>query len=295
MYKAIMGKYHKWCFTIIQKEYDCTTEYWEKLIDAETAGVIFVVAEKEKAPETGTMHIQGYVHFKYQKTMQAVKKWLQCPFVHLEQAGGSDRQNDTYCAKEQGQYGPVYRHGDPDCSTEKKKSLDSISDMIATPGVTLATIIDTVGMGQFARASNAIPRAMEEMRRPKGLGRPKLMIFTDIKVLEELFANPDHTDKTFEPRIDHKTKDFYFDHYLHQPYIVISCREQELAESSLDRIMSAYPRSYNTKGGTIQSVKPDFVYWHFLGGLSKKFETTLKEKYGATCTRPAANPYQNML
>jgi len=120
IYKEIMSKYQKWCFTIIQKDYDCTEEYWLKLVDADTNSVIFVVAEKEKAPETGSMHIQGYVHFKHQKTMSAVKKWMQCSFVHLEAAGGSDRQNDTYCTKEMGQYGPVYRYGDPDSSTEKK-------------------------------------------------------------------------------------------------------------------------------------------------------------------------------
>lgn len=173
--------------------------------------------------------------------------------------------------------------------------MDSITDLISDPSCTLATIIDTVGMGTFARSSNAIPRAMEVMRRPTHIGRPKLRIFTDGAVIEQLLSDPELEKCTYEPRIDFKTKDFYFDHYTHEAYILISCHAKDINPASLDRLMSAYPRSYNTKGGSIQKVKPQFVYWHFTGGLTKEFQTELVSKYGAESIRPTPSAAESKI
>lgn len=51
-------------------------------------------------PPPYTQHLQGYVQFKSQKTMSAVKKYFNSKRYHLEPSKGNAQQNITYCSKE---------------------------------------------------------------------------------------------------------------------------------------------------------------------------------------------------
>jgi len=56
------------------------------------------IYQYEKAPETGTLHIQGYVHFEKKRTLRQVRSLL--PTAHWERAKGTAEQNRKYCSKE---------------------------------------------------------------------------------------------------------------------------------------------------------------------------------------------------
>lgn len=81
-----------WCFTI--NHYNDTEV---SLLDA--VPCTYLVYGKEVG-ESGTPHLQGYVVFKSQKTMTAVKKTLGFGRAHLERANGSHEAASAYCKKE---------------------------------------------------------------------------------------------------------------------------------------------------------------------------------------------------
>jgi len=57
----------------------------------------YIVAGEERAPGTGTPHIQGYVVWREGRTESAVRRSL--PGCHITIARGSHTQNDQYCRK----------------------------------------------------------------------------------------------------------------------------------------------------------------------------------------------------
>ena len=68
-----------------------------------------------------TPHLQGYVQFKSQKTMSAVKKQLGSNRYHLEPSKGNAQQNITYCSKEDTN---PYIYGTPKLGKGKGKRND---------------------------------------------------------------------------------------------------------------------------------------------------------------------------
>ena len=76
----------------------------------------YLVWEVERAPTTGTEHIQGYVRFTGRFRMEQAKRLLH-QGAHLQPARGSEEQNRTYCLKdgteheEHGEFDPAIRQG----------------------------------------------------------------------------------------------------------------------------------------------------------------------------------------
>lgn len=58
----------------------------------------YLIAGLERAPQTGTEHVQGYVVFKARKQLPGVKKIY--PRAHIEACVGTPQQNIKYCKKE---------------------------------------------------------------------------------------------------------------------------------------------------------------------------------------------------
>lgn len=59
---------------------------------------VFIVIGKEVAPETGTLHLQGYIRWKNPRTWQKIKDIS--PGAHVETARGNAQANYNYCSKE---------------------------------------------------------------------------------------------------------------------------------------------------------------------------------------------------
>lgn len=67
----------------------------------------YIVYGRERAPSTGTQHLQGYVYWSNGKTNTAARRIL--PGCHIERARGTFAQNYAYCTKE----GDFVARGDP--------------------------------------------------------------------------------------------------------------------------------------------------------------------------------------
>lgn len=88
-----MGKSGKrWCFTV-NNFTDNEVELLKK-----TQAVKYMIVGIE-CGENGTPHLQGYVRFAKVQRFNAVKKIVGVR-AHIEQARGSELQNDEYCRKD---------------------------------------------------------------------------------------------------------------------------------------------------------------------------------------------------
>lgn len=85
--KRIQG--NAWCFTMFRTD--------APVFNKETMS--YMIYQREKCPDTGKEHWQGYVYFRKNKTMGAVKTALNDNTVHLEKAKGNPEQNKAYCSK----------------------------------------------------------------------------------------------------------------------------------------------------------------------------------------------------
>lgn len=78
----------RWCFTLNNPKEEDT-------IDSDLCDYMIV---GDEVGDSGTRHFQGYVCFKKQCRLSALKKLL--PLAHWEIAKGSPQQNKDYCSKD---------------------------------------------------------------------------------------------------------------------------------------------------------------------------------------------------
>lgn len=90
------GMAKRWCFT----SFEDTIKFNEEKI-------VYFIFGRESCPTTGKKHLQGYVVFKTQQRLSAVKKID--GRAHWEKARGSVADNIKYCSKD----GDVTSFGDP--------------------------------------------------------------------------------------------------------------------------------------------------------------------------------------
>jgi hypothetical protein len=86
----------RWCFTY--NNYNEEDEELENFNDFLKMDCKLAIVGKEKAPTTGTKHLQGYVELYYRQRLTALKKINNK--IHWEQAKGDRIQNYNYCTKE---------------------------------------------------------------------------------------------------------------------------------------------------------------------------------------------------
>lgn len=98
-----------WCFTVnnpVQTEQEFL-EYLKTVSDLR-----YVVFQREKAPETGTEHYQGYFEFTQPKWFTTIKKYLSKSTIgvdaHIEQRRGKRSQARLYCMDEETRISPTY-------------------------------------------------------------------------------------------------------------------------------------------------------------------------------------------
>lgn len=70
----------------------------------------YMVYQVETAPETGALHIQGYIELKRQTDFTTVKAMFPCE-VHLEKRRGSRAQAIAYCRKAETRYADPIEFG----------------------------------------------------------------------------------------------------------------------------------------------------------------------------------------
>lgn len=149
-------------------KFACFTSYREDApVYADT--LTYMVYQREKCPETGRLHWQGYAEAKSNKTYSAWKRALGDPSVHLEKRRGTPTEAANYCMKEDSRVeGTDYvEHGErspdphPGARTDLVAFAQAISDNV--PGEDL--VQNHLGcLAQYPRLEHRLKEAAGKKR-----------------------------------------------------------------------------------------------------------------------------------
>jgi len=130
----------RFCFT--WNNYTEETHASLKTFATEQCG--YLIYGKEKAPETGTLHLQGYFELKTKKALSTLKKLLG-DSPHFEVAKGSAADNKEYCGKD----GDLFEWGTP-MKQGKRSDIETVREIVAAaPPQTMLQVINS-GVGYQA-------------------------------------------------------------------------------------------------------------------------------------------------
>nr|QIK03917.1 replication-associated protein [Tundra vole stool-associated circular virus] len=88
----------------------------------------YLVAQLESAPDTGNLHLQGFVSFKQKRRLTWIKKNIDSE-AHFEPAKGTAIQNRAYCTKEDSRVAGPWEFGEM-VTQGKTKGLDQAIELV---------------------------------------------------------------------------------------------------------------------------------------------------------------------
>lgn len=122
----------------------CYTSYRNFTIPHESDGVLFWLAQKEKCPTTGRLHMQGYLRLSKPWRRKRIQTLLQDSTAHLETIGGTHEDNVLYCTKAETRVegGGPWQIGNHTNNAGKRSDLTDLVDSL-TNNTRVEDIVDT--------------------------------------------------------------------------------------------------------------------------------------------------------
>lgn len=153
-----------WMFTV-----NNVTE--ENCFPSLPSGVRRMVYQMEKAPETGTIHFQGYLEMEKQVRLTIVKKVPGLERAHLEMRNGTPAEAYAYCTKEESRVAGPWVLGEPFPTTKDGEVAgqghrsDLQACIAAIQGGASTSTILTEHASTFVRYPRGCQMLIEHVRR----------------------------------------------------------------------------------------------------------------------------------
>jgi len=223
-----------WMFTDFEVD---RKELWLK-----SEALNFVVLQKEKCPESGKEHLQGFLQLKKRTRLGGLKK-LFGKKVHFEARRGSAKEAKAYCSKEESRLEGPWECGEM-TSQGKRVGLELLMEMAAEGKSEL----------EIAEADPATwGRNYRSINRFKRLKQGKRMWEMDNSCFWGE-AGSGKTRKVYEdePDVYAKPAGKWFDGYDGQEAVLIDDFTGDMDLSLFLQVLDRYPMIVETKGGTAQ-------------------------------------------
>lgn len=249
-----MGARRNWCFTV--QLADFTNEDGTGFtVPDEHADFKYCVYQPEIAPTTGAWHLQGYVEFKTNKRIKAIKELFQCPGMHLEARQGTAAEARDYCMKgdtrvpgteplEFGKFTGQGHRADLEGLVAMARAGKSAEEMVAAHP------------GSYLRYYKGV----QHLRQLKVVDRPVRTV--DLQVW--LFIGKPGTGKTraaYAGADNEKmgiwtipvkaAKSMWFDNYYGEPIVLLDDFSGAMMLDQLLRLLDRYPVQVEVKGGHV--------------------------------------------
>lgn len=247
------GRARNYCFTV-NKDPVKFFKHWEAC-DLPSL-VQFIVFQQEVAPETGHLHVQGYVQLTKALSLKQVQVLLRSR-CHLEKANGSMGQNVAYCTKVDSRLDgtePVQR-GAPK-EPGRRTDLEALAERVVAVGAVTsdlarehpsAFVRNYRGLQALARITSppmprSAPRVVYLYGAP-GCGKSRLAHL----MWPNAYCCTDQ-------------KEGWFDGYNNESCVIFDDFEGNFPLRPMLKLLDYYPLQLPVKGGFVPVVARTFVF-----------------------------------
>lgn len=248
-------RYRRFVFTLnnyTEQEYiDLTTRL--------APTVKWIVIGKERAPETGTPHLQGACVLGFQKTLTALKNSPGLSRAHIQQMYGQPQHSLAYCTKEDTEAFQMGVIPEPGKRTDLSVAVERIGE-----GMTLQQLADSDETGQICIVKYFKGlTVLRSLTRPERSGAPRTFWLygstgvgktrCSVELCKLLVANEDPWMSSGSLR--------WFDGYDGQKAVIFDdFRAKHVNSFSfLLRILDRYPVRVEFKGGFVNWT-PEYIF-----------------------------------
>lgn len=219
-------------------------------------GMRYLIYQKEKCPETGKEHFQGYVKLNKVMRIPGVKKLLKKADAHLETRKGTRDQARDYCRKEESRLDGPWELGEWIGGQGERSDLKRAFEMV-NEGSTELEIAEAMPE-TWARSYRALER-YKRLKVSKRSWMPEVYIYWGApgsgkskKAFEE---NPDaywlsKTDKACG----------WWDAYDGHEVVIIDEFYGWLSYDFLLRLLDRYPLNVENKGGSTPFLAKKIIF-----------------------------------
>lgn len=258
----------RFCFTLNNPSDEHHLELVDLAVSCPT--VRYLVYQVERAPTSGTEHIQGYIELRDPLRFKAIVDLLPAG-AHVESARASAKQNVLYCTKADTRANGPYEFGTPSFREQGRRSdlLDTVAALAKSRSLLEAIDGDEAKEACYAKYSRGLqalaslkgkalrpPQPIRKKRvvclwGPTGTGKTHTA-YTSLQAAypdEEPFIVPDNSGRWFDGY--HGQSGVIFDDFR--------AEDDHMPVSLFLRITDQYPISVPIKGG-FQPWKPEVIY-----------------------------------
>lgn len=247
------GRARNYCFTV-NKEPLRFYNHWET---CDLGSLIqYIVFQKEVAPETGHLHVQGYVQLTKALTFKQVQKLLRSR-CHLEPAKGTPAQNKAYCTKVESRLDgtdPVERGHVKEQG--RRTDLEAIAERVVADGsVHLSLIQEKPAV--YVRHFRGLQALENALNSPRPRGAPRVVFM----------HGPPGCGKS---RLAHlmwphafsatDCKEGWMDGYKHESVIIFDDFVGASPNWSMLRLLDYNPLQLPVKGGFVPIAARTFIF-----------------------------------
>jgi len=242
------SKYRAWTFVV--NNYNPEQEKHIQLNVSEEAR--YIVYGREKAPDTGTPHLQGYVYFKNARTHRSVRSII--PSSWMEPSNASASKNAEYCKKD----GDFFEAGEMPCDkTEAQKRGGQGNKERWERVAKLAR------KGDMTAIEDQDPQIfILHGQRLKSLYIPDTKTI-DGPMAHEWWVGPSGTGKSrllweLYPKHFQKQRNKWWDGYQYEEVVAIEewSPRNDCTTSNLKEWADRYKFTGEIKGGVLQNLRP---------------------------------------